>query len=108
MELAPRIQSVKEFKGALSHSMIFSFLFLNVDCTPFACLEKEEIIMKIEESFDPTEKESWFDLIRLFQNAYFTYSNFYFIFNVVARIIGFPPIEIDIYDDILNHFVKTR
>ena len=72
MKLTTMIQSAKEFKGALSRSMIFSFFFLNIDCTPFAYLEKEEIIMKIEKSFDPTEKESWVNFIRFIQNAYLT------------------------------------
>ena len=79
--------------------MIFSFFFLSVDCTPFVSLEKEEIIMKIEESFDPTKKESWFNLIRLVQNAYLTEYIFVSIFNIIAKIIDFPPIEIKDYFD---------
>ena len=55
--------------------------------------------MKIEESFDPTEKDSWLNLIILVQNAYLKQYTFVYIFNIIAKIIDFRPIEIKNYFD---------
>ena len=64
--------------------------------------------MKIEKSFDPTEKESWFNLIRLVQNVFLKESTFILIFNIIAKIVNFPPMEKKFYDKILDFFTKTR